>query len=400
MTDTDFSSLYFLIVDDNISIQELVAHKLKKLGVVNIVTADNGKSALQKLQENRQPVDVIICDLNMPEMDGIQFLRYLAMQAYSGGIIILSGVNRNILRSAHRLAREHSLNILGSISKQFELNDIHNFIKQIDFNKRTPAKKSHFPVSKAELINAIDKQEMEYVFQPKVKISTRGITGVELLARWNHPNHGEILPEQFIHLAEQSGLIDRLTRLVCMRGIEQAGQWAGKGINIKLSINTTADSLARLDFTDFLVELIKKNNIHPGNIIIEVTETQLMENINAQLETLTRLSMSGIGLSIDDFGKGYSTLEQLERIPFTELKIDRDFVTGISGNAPLLAILGSTIDLARKLRIETVAEGVESQNDWVLVETMGCDYVQGFLVSRAMTADKFEKWYTARDGRY
>lgn len=398
--DIDLSSLSFLIVDDDVSAQELVSHRLKQLNVGDIVIADNGKIALEKLQANTRPIDIIVCDLDMPEMDGVQFLRHLSEQGYPGGIILLSGVDRNILRSAHRLAREHALNILGSISKQVELKEIKSFIKQIDFTKKQPAKKIHFPVSKNELSNALEKQQIEYVFQPKIKISSGKIAGVEVLARWNHPDYGDISPDQFIQLAEQSELIDKLTKLVCVKGIEQARQWLDKGIDIKISVNASAASLEKLDFADFVVQLIRQEKVPFDNVIIEVTETQLMQDISAHLETLTRLGMSGVRLSIDDFGKGYSTLEQLERIPFTELKIDRDFVTGVRDDSSSIAILESTFDLARKLQIETVAEGVETRDDWALVEAMGCDYVQGYYIAKAMTGDEFEEWYLKRHGQY
>ena len=400
MTSTDFSSLCILVVDDNVSIQELVVHKLKKLGAANIVTADNGKTALVKLRENQQPVDIIICDLNMPEMDGVQFLRHLADEAFPGGIILLSGVNQNVLRSAHRLASEHSLNILGSISKQAELKEFNTIFKEIDFKKELPEKKLHSPVSGEDLYKAIEQQQIEYVFQPKVRIATREITGVEVLTRWKHPDYGDISPEQFIQMAEHSGFIDRLTRLVCARGMEQGKRWQDKGIDIKFSVNAGADSLEKLDFADFVIELAKSNRIPSEKVVIEVTESQLMRNISAHLETLTRLQMNGIGLSIDDYGKGYSTLEQLKRIPFTELKIDRDFVTGASGDSSSMAILESTVDLARKLEIETVAEGVETADDWALVEAVGCEYAQGFYISRGLTGTEFEKWFQERGGRY
>ena len=321
MADSDFSSLSFLVVDDNVSILELVAHKLKKLGIAGIHTANNGRAALEKLHGISPTVDVIICDLNMPEMDGIQFLRHLAQENYSGGIIILSGVNRNILRSAHRLAREHSLKILGSLSKEVEIKEIHKIISHMNLAMEAPIKKKQSPISLDELNSALEGQQLDYVYQPKIHINDKKISGVEVLTRWNHPVYGEISPVQFIHLAEGAGLIDRMTRIVSQTAIQQVRQWLGSGIAIRVSVNATAASLENLEFADFLIDLAKEENVPCNNLIIEVTETQLMRNLSAHLETLTRLGMSGFGLSIDDFGKGYSTLEQLERIPFTELKI-------------------------------------------------------------------------------
>ena len=400
MTDADLSTLRFLIIDDDVNVLELVTHKLKNLGVHYVATAGNGVVALEKLRDVSLPIDIIVLDLNMPEMDGLQFLRHLGELAFPGGVILLSGMKPNVLRSAHRLAKEHALNILGSISKEVGLKEIAEIFKQVNLRKNLPEEQLPSFISKYELSQAIDRQQIEYVFQPKVKISTREIDGVEMLARWKHPDFGAVSPKQFIKLAEQSGLIDGLTKLVYNKGMDQAKQWLDKGINVKVSFNAAAESLAQFDFADFVVQLINKKKIPPEKVVIEVTESQLMHNFSAHLETLTRLQMHGIGLSIDDFGKGYSTLEQLERIPFTELKIDRDFVTGVERNSASTAILESTIDLAKKLQIETVAEGVESARDWDLVEAMGCDDAQGFYISPGLTGAEFEKWYVQRNGRF
>ena len=272
------------------------------------------------------------------------------------------------------------------------MKEIADIFKKFDLRKKLPEEELPSFISKYELSHAIDRQQIEYVFQPKVRISTREIDGVEMLARWNHPEYGEVSPKQFIKLAEQSGLIDGLTKLVYDKGMDQAKQWLDRGINVKVSLNAAAESLEQLDFADFVIQLVKKKRIPPQNVVIEVTETQLMENV--------RLQLHGIGLSIDDFGKGYSTLEQLERIPFTELKIDRDFVTGVEKNSSSTAILEATIDLAKKLRIETVAEGVETGDDWDLVAAMGCDDAQGFYISPGLTANEFEKWYVERGGHF
>ena len=163
-------------------------------------------------------------------------------------------------------------------------------------------------------------------------------------------------------------------------------------------MNASAMSLEHLDFADFIINHLNEKKFPFDNVIIEVTESQLMNNVSAHLETLARLGMSGIRISIDDFGKGYSTLEQLERIPFSELKIDRDFVTGVKSDPDSMAILESIFDLAGKLRLETVAEGVETKEDWSMVENLGCNYAQGFYIARAMSGGEFENWFLEQEG--
>jgi len=146
-------------------------------------------------------------------------------------------------------------------------------------------------------------------------------------------------------------------------------------------------------FADYVITTAKEHGVKPDDIIIEVTESQLVQDIKSTMETLTRLRLNNIGVSIDDFGTGYATMEQLKRIPFTELKVDRMFVSDATNDSTARAIVESTIELAKKLQLQTVAEGVETKEDWTLVEELGCDFAQGYYIDLPMSANKFEAWF-------
>lgn len=388
----NLAKLSFLLVDDDESSYLLTEKLLSVSGITNTTVAVNGKDAIEKLIHTARPVDVIICDLNMPVMDGIQFLRHLAALKYPGNLILLSGEDERILSSAYQLAQAHKLNIVSAISKPISKEQLQSSLAQVNLAVEGELELAQVPIDKDELITGLKEGALEFVLQPKVEISSGKTTGAEVLARWNHSSRGLLEPGSFIPLAEEIGAINELTRVIYTKAIEQIKQWQQKNIDLKISVNIPMDSLEQLSFFDFIVESIETDNIDPQRVILEITETQIMKNVAGALETLTRLGMKRVGLSIDDFGTGYSSMEQLKQIPFTELKVDRAFVFGADQDASMQAILESSIELARKLNLEIVAEGVETQADWDLLSELGCDYAQGYYYAKPMSSDDFESW--------
>nr|MBA2483750.1 EAL domain-containing protein [Nitrosomonas sp.] len=246
----------------------------------------------------------------------------------------------------------------------------------------------------AEEINAaiIQKQLVNY-YQPKVSVANGKVIGVETLVRWHHPDDGLVTPDQFIPNAEAHGLINDLTRLVLIGALEQANRWKESGLELRVAINVSMDNLASLDFQDLVVELAAKAGVPPKNVVLEVTESQLMKDTRVPLEILTRLRLKRFHLSIDDFGTGHSSLAQLRDIPFDELKIDQGFVHHAWTDETLRAMYDASLALARQLEIEVVvAEGVEDQNDWDFVRRTGCDLAQGNYISLPMQASAFSDW--------
>lgn len=382
MDGQDISVLKLLVVDDDDFILTLSTRILKRIGCGNVTTVNNGRRAVEFLSTSNSGFDVVITDLNMPEMDGIELLRHLAGIKFSGGIILLSGEDERILETAYDLARLHDLNVLGTLSKPLYPDPLKELLNSFKLERTTRDKLADEPISEEELAAGIDGSELQLYYQPKVGILDGRISGLEALARWEHPQRGILGPAAFIPVAEACGLIDELTRVICRKAVAHAGNWRANGVDMHIAINTSVNSFLNIDYSEFLTVEAGKEKIDPSTLTLEVTESQAMTDEAGCLEKMMQVRLKKIGLSIDDFGTGNSTMVQLNRVPFTELKVDRAFVAGAMVNTSARVILESSINLGKKLRMSTVAEGVETREEWDLVAQLKCDYVQGYYVTR------------------
>lgn len=378
------SELRILSVDDEEFLQNLSVRVLKNLGYENVTSAGNGVLALAEIRESTAPYDVVITDLNMPEMDGVELLRHLAVNQYTGGIILLSGEDERILETALELASAHRLNILGAVPKPLNPGVIKGLLEALKPARPKVPYQPLEPITEAELRRGMETDELQLVYQPKVDVRKSKITGVEALARWRHAERGTLGPGAFIPVAEQSGLIDGLTYAVYKKAMRQVGAWSREGIDLNISVNVSINTFTLPDFPEFLLATAQKEGVDPARVILEVTESQVMSNVLGCLEKMMHLRMKRFGLSIDDFGTGHSSLQQLKRIPFTELKIDRAFVNEAAAKPSARAILETSVDLGKRLKMDIVAEGAETREDWDLVAQTGCDHVQGYYVAKPM----------------
>ncbi|MDX9766086.1 MAG: EAL domain-containing protein, partial [Ectothiorhodospiraceae bacterium] len=240
---------------------------------------------------------------------------------------------------------------------------------------------------------------LENYFQPKVNPASGEVAGVEVLVRWHHPRDGLVMPVQFIPMAEEQGLIDGLTQVVLVDALHQARQWQDDGMPLHIAVNVSMDSLAALEFADFVADEVARAGLPMNHLVLEVTESRLMKDPRAALDILARLRLKRIGLSIDDFGTGHSSLAQLRDIPFSELKVDYGFVHGAWRDASLQAIFEASLGVARQLGMKTVAEGVEDRDDWDFLRARGCDLAQGFFIGRPMPAAELPEWMAQWEAR-
>jgi len=384
--------IHIMLVDDEPSILDLTERYLEKMGFFNITPCLSGQVALEKYQNNKDSFDIIISDLNMPEMNGVELLRHLSEEGYGGGIILLSGEDKRILEVAKDLAKARNLNVIGYISKPFKRDSLELLLA--DFSPQSPNISAPLldEISEQELRDGMDRDELVIAYQAKTKLDTGKVQGVEALARWNHSERGLLPPYTFIPLAERSQLIDELTYIIYRKTLSQMRAWLEKDIILEVSLNISVNSFTTDGFVDFLIQTAEEYNINPDMIIFEITETQIMENSLECLEKLMHLRMKNFGLAIDDFGTGHSNMSQLKNAPFTELKIDRAFVNGACEDATTRAMLETSVDLAKKLDMYTVAEGVETKVEMELVKELGCDQIQGFYFAKPMSADEFEQF--------
>ena len=385
-------SIKLLLIDDDYIMHRVTTVMLNDLGISEVLNAMSGPAALEILEQNADHIDVVICDLNMPEMDGVEFIRHLAQRKYAGSLILTSGEDLRILKTVEKLAIEHDLHVLGVLEKPATPTKISELLDSLDQIREEGTMMAADAFSLAELEHAIAAGELDTYFQPKVDIKSRRVVGVEALVRWHHPERGLIRPDAFIGMAEENGLIGDLTDAVCVKALEYASRLKKTGYDLDVAINLSVDSLTNLEWPDRIFNQLEQYELDASGISFEITESRLMEHISVALDILSRLSLKRFKLSIDDFGTGYSSMEQLQRIPFTEFKIDRAFVHGAAREASARAILESSVVLAKKLDMKVVAEGVEDQQDWDLVAEIGCDQVQGYFVSRPLPFAHLIKW--------
>jgi EAL domain-containing protein (putative c-di-GMP-specific phosphodiesterase class I)/signal transduction histidine kinase/DNA-binding response OmpR family regulator/HPt (histidine-containing phosphotransfer) domain-containing protein len=385
-------SIKVLLLDDDYIMHRVTSVMLNDLGVSRVVNAMSGPDALAILKTQSDSIDVIICDLNMPDMDGVEFIRHLARSDYSGSLIVTSGEDLRILKTVEKLAIEHSLHVLGVLEKPATPAKLSELLDSLDQIQQEGTLLVYDAITLPELESAIQNGELETYFQPKIDIASGRVVGIEALARWNHPVKGLIKPYSFISLAEDNGLIGALTESICRKAMEYAASLKAMDYELKIAINLAVDSLKDLDWPEKITEVLRGFELEASSISFEITESRLMEDASIALDILSRLSLKRFNLSIDDFGTGYSSMEQLQRIPFSEFKIDRAFVHGAASDASALAILESSVLLAKKLNMTVVAEGVEDQQDWDLVASLDCDQVQGYFVSRPLPFPQLVKW--------
>jgi EAL domain-containing protein (putative c-di-GMP-specific phosphodiesterase class I) len=236
----------------------------------------------------------------------------------------------------------------------------------------------------ADLRSALEREELFVVYQPKLDLATNRVTGVEALVRWRHPDLGFVSPAEFIPLAEHTGVIAPLTAYVLEQAIRECRRWRDEDMPLHVAVNISARLLHDDGIVTLVTELLDRYGVRPDELVLEVTESCIMSDPRRAEAVLNQLHQHGIRLSIDDFGTGYSSLSYLARLPVSEVKIDRSFVTGLDRDPQNRSIVRSIIDLARGLDLSVTAEGVEAVVVQDILRDLGCDRAQGFLIGRPM----------------
>jgi EAL domain-containing protein (putative c-di-GMP-specific phosphodiesterase class I)/ActR/RegA family two-component response regulator len=385
-------AINILVLDDEPFMLRLLERMLRQLGMTQVATFDSAYRALYELDHSERAPDLILLDLNMPDMDGVEFLRQLVERQYDGALILVSGEDEQILQSVEKLVQAHRITALGHLHKPVQPQALAALIE-----KWQPAAgdKCRVPTrvfGADDVRAAIDNGELVNHYQPKVALASGELVGVEALVRWRHPVVGLTFPDQFIGVAETHGLIDDLTQVVLVAGLEQASVWRKAGLALQLSVNVSMDNLTSLYFPDTVANLAIAKGIPPDSVMLEVTESRLSANLTTALDVLNRLRLKRFRLSIDDFGTGHSSLAQLRDIPFDELKVDRSFVHGAATNAKLRSIYSASLELGKQLHMKVVAEGVEDRADWDFLRQSECDLAQGYFIAKPMPAADIVGW--------
>jgi EAL domain-containing protein (putative c-di-GMP-specific phosphodiesterase class I)/CheY-like chemotaxis protein len=385
--------LTVLVVEDHEFQRRIAARLVRACGATTVLEAADGCAALRVIEDASDPIDLIVCDLQMPGMDGVELLRAIAERRLVSSVIVASSLELSVIRSAEAMARSYGVTVIGAIEKPLTHDKLQPLILRHLGRRSAPPRAPLAQFPEAEIRAGLTSGQFLPFFQPKVDMRTRALAGVEALIRWQHPTRGLVPPGAFIAVMEASELIDIATEAMLDAAISQSRRWRDDGLELPVSINVSASALADTGLADRIAARTQRHGVDNKAVIVEITESAAMTDVARSLDTLTRLRMKGFGLSIDDYGMGFSSMQQLARIPFTEMKIDQTFVMNAADQPNLEAMLDTSLALARRLNLKSVAEGVETSRDWDLLVRLGCDVAQGYLIAKPMPGEALQAWY-------
>ena len=392
-----------LVVDDNIVQRMQVVALCRELGVEMIYEAGSGAEALELLSLLVLPPDIAIVDLEMPVMDGVELIELMHQRQLAIPLIVVSSRELVLIDTVEAMARNLGVPVVAGIRKPLQRESLSAAFEQWTREQAEPGVVASSapapPIAARDLAQAIESGAIAAHYQPKVEMARGVVCGVEALARWTHPSLGEIRPDRFIELAEREGLIHALTLSVLRQAFGVAARWNAMGLRLSMAVNLSPRLLEEPVLVRELSALLEEHGLEARQIVLEITESSVVDCMGVALGVLARLRLKGFGLSIDDYGTGFSSMQQLARIPFSELKIDRAFVHGANQRTNLRVILRSALDMSRQLGLATVAEGIETLADWQLVRDFGCGVGQGFLASPAMPAELLPGWIGSHEPR-
>ena len=372
-----------LVMDDDPEIGAFFGQVATKVGYDVRVLADPEQFSRMVLELSPA---VILLDLQMPGRDGIELLRELSTLEAHPKIVIASGLDTRVLTTASELGMSMGLDMAGSFCKPIAPEELEALLIEL--------KSAGKVITGDEVREGLLAEQFVVHYLPKATFKSSGrwiIEGAEALVRWEHPEHGLLYPKDFIALAEDSGAIMELTDFVFRASMEQARVWLANGLYMEIGINLSAQFLGDLGFPDRLLTLIRENNLDPSMITLELTETAAMHEPAVTLDILTRLRVKNINLCLDDFGTGASSLTHLYRMPFSEVKLDNQFMADMRLRDDARALVEGLIYLTHKLKMRACAEGVEDEATLRLLEGMHCDKAQGHYLGAAARAKEFER---------
>ncbi len=380
-----------LVIDDHRFQRSVVAHMLKAIGIRRVLEAVDGVGALSLVRAHRESLMLIVTDVDMPGMDGLEFLRRLAEEAPRTAVAIHSALDRTLLKSIEVMAAAYGVDLIGVIEKPVTEQALQAVIERAVERTSSP-KRIVANADAGQIATALKQHEFEPWFQPKVDLRSGRVAGAEVLVRWCRLHADPLPPDRFISMVRESGVMRSLTLGVAARSAEYLEQVAPRGKDFTLSLNVCPSLLDDPDFAGSLANVLLGAGAKPDEVVLEITESAAARNEGAALENLARLRMRGFELSIDDFGTGHSSLAKLVRAPFSELKIDRDFVLRLTTDPAARTLVESIIAIARRLGLRTVAEGIETNEQREILVDLNCDMGQGYLFAKPMAAADWLDW--------
>lgn len=381
-----------LIIDDDPLFQIVAEEALLAAGVTTVQTADDGKLGIQCICDHPYSIDLIICDLQMPNMTGVDVVRELSNLGYTGTVIIASSEDDGLIRTVHNMALKLGIRIAGAVRKPLNMMELKHLLADQAQMVPAPALVS---LSRTQIKKAISSRKIRPHYQPKINIHTNSVSGFEVLARLDNASPKASAPTAYLEAAEKHGLMTELTISIIEQALAETSSWREQFGPFKLAFNLSPTSVQDTGLPDVLINCVKSAGVDPATVTMEITEDRLLENTASTLEVLSSLRLAGFELSVDDFGTGATSIEQLQTFPFTELKIDRQFVQAAAHDEFSQMTVQTSAKLAALLGMRIVAEGVETEEALHFVKAAGAHEAQGYFFSGALSPQEVFAWVNA-----
>lgn len=382
-----------LVVEDSAVQRAHLCNWLRTFGINRIYTSSDGQRALELVRSLELAPSLLILDLELPLMDGIELLQHLHELQVQPAVMVLSSADEALISAVAIMVEALGFPLLGAFRKPMAPQHLGAALEKFQARAQQSSARPQMREPDAlQLRRALEARAIKPYFQPKLDLQLGCLAGVEALARWQLESGEFIPPNVFIPLADKCGLIDGLTLSLLDQVLEEMAVWQAEAQPLAAAINLSATSLGNRSLTQEILHRISQSGQDPRRITFEITESAVIADLPNALAAISRLRLKGFGFSIDDYGTGFSSMQQLSRFPFTELKIDRSFVQGAVERESLRAILQSAVDMGRRMGINTVAEGVETPEELQLLRQMGCRQVQGYWFARPMAAPALREW--------
>ncbi len=384
-----------LIVDDDPLLQAVARAHYAALGIKTCDTASSAEDALAKFNGAKQPYDLVVCDISMPGMDGVQLIGKFAAAGFRGWLAIVSSMPQTVCNTVQEIARSYGMQFAGSARKPISASQLEGFVRtmHVAHTRKVAGQQAVADrMAEQQLQSAIDEGRVIPFYQPIVDMKTGAVVSAEALARIVDRDGSILSPAAFIPVAISCGLLDQLTHSMFNTMLTDFNSLSRHARGINLAINWDPKLLECSSLPEDLQATCRDKHVSPNQITLEITEATAFEASSTILEVLVRLRLKGFGIAVDDYGIGYSNLERLRQMPFSKLKIDQSFVRNAMLDRFSKVSVETTVRLARELDIPTIAEGLEDEALWALMQQLGVDQGQGYLVSRPLPIDRFINW--------
>lgn len=378
---TPHPSDLMLICETDLESAAILRRVANRLGCDHVEV--DGAHALHALLDMRQPTLAVLA-VDGSEADGLKMLQILSEHEVRPATLLVGNQDERVLTGVQRIAAARGMSVIAARRRPLIESDVEQLLLEHVI--------SPLPIRKAELEQAIAEQEFLLLYQPKVSLETNlQIIGTEALVRWRHPSRGMLLPRHFLAAVEEHGMLTPLTDVVITEAIRQTGVWNSRGLHLQIAINLSSRLVKDRAFPDRLSALLREQELAPAQVMLDVTETAGAHDRDLILDVFTRLRVLGLDLSLDNFGTGLSSLSELYRMPFSEIKIDRRMLEDVTHDSDAELVVRAVVKLAHDLRLKVCAEGVETAQTLEFIRSAGFDSAQGRLFSEPVAPEQIEE---------